>query len=283
MNGTIRGIDETQKVQTFNATLSLCDTYPLLLHEQVSPIVDLMALNNSHFKKLKEFITLQLPSGFPVKIGKLYLYKTYPSNSASLINSLINYNEEIPLYRVITAKVTFGNINALDHPVENVTAIKSPTKMPRDRSVETNLNHKSSGSETSLLSNQSDSAAMSQLALNTTCMVDEVIFKIPSNYKCTNYYGTSSASELTIDRGGSGAAAIASSGGGGRHAHHYGGQPIDDDDILLQLAIQQSLSATSDPNSVGEDDNEANLTAMEVLAGNRQQRGSGRIDCRCFI
>jgi hypothetical protein len=150
--------------------------------------------------------------------------------------------------------------------------------MPRDRSIETNLNHKSSGSETSLLSNQSDSAAMSQLALNTTCMVDEVIFKIPSNYKCTNYYGTSSASELAIDRGGSGAAAIASSGGG-RHAHHYGGQPIDDDDILLQLAIQQSLSGTSDPNSVGEDDNEANLTAMEVLAGNRQQRGSGRIDC----
>lgn len=70
LNGSARSIDETRKVQTFNATLSLCDYYPLLLHEQVSPIVDLMALNNSHFKKLKEFITLQLPSGFPVKIGK---------------------------------------------------------------------------------------------------------------------------------------------------------------------------------------------------------------------
>jgi hypothetical protein len=81
LNGSVRSIDETQKLQSFNATLSLCDTYPLLLHEQVSPIVDLMALNNSHFKKLKEFITLQLPSGFPVKIGKFqtraYVYLKY--------------------------------------------------------------------------------------------------------------------------------------------------------------------------------------------------------------
>ena len=65
-----RKIDENKKVQTFNATLSLCDNYPLSLHEQILPIVDLMALSNSHFKKLKEFITLQLPSGFPCKIGK---------------------------------------------------------------------------------------------------------------------------------------------------------------------------------------------------------------------
>ena len=71
LNGTVRSIDETTKIQTFNATLSLCEKYPLSLHEQVLPIVDLMALNNSHFKKLKEFITLQLPSGFPIKIGKV--------------------------------------------------------------------------------------------------------------------------------------------------------------------------------------------------------------------
>jgi hypothetical protein len=70
LNGTVRAIDETRKTQTFNANLSLSDSYPLNLHEQVLPIVDLMAVNNSHFKKLKEFITLQLPSGFPIKIGK---------------------------------------------------------------------------------------------------------------------------------------------------------------------------------------------------------------------
>ena len=33
------------------------------------PIIDLMAASNAHFKKLKDFITLTLPAGFPVKIG----------------------------------------------------------------------------------------------------------------------------------------------------------------------------------------------------------------------
>jgi len=36
---------------------------------KVLPIIDLMAATNAHFGKLKEFITLQLPAGFPVKIG----------------------------------------------------------------------------------------------------------------------------------------------------------------------------------------------------------------------
>jgi hypothetical protein len=70
-----REIDENKKVQTFNATLSLCDNFPLSLHDQLLPIVDIMALNNSHFKKLKEFITLQLPAGFPIRIGKLWIIK----------------------------------------------------------------------------------------------------------------------------------------------------------------------------------------------------------------
>ena len=38
---------------------------------QVVPIIDLMASSNTHFRKLKDFIALQLPSGFPVKIGRL--------------------------------------------------------------------------------------------------------------------------------------------------------------------------------------------------------------------
>ena len=36
------------------------------------PIIDLMAASNAHFKKLKDFITLTLPAGFPVKIGLLH-------------------------------------------------------------------------------------------------------------------------------------------------------------------------------------------------------------------
>lgn len=38
------------------------------------PIVDLMAISSSHFAKLKDFIQMQLPAGFPVKIGKILIY-----------------------------------------------------------------------------------------------------------------------------------------------------------------------------------------------------------------
>ena len=34
------------------------------------PIVDLLAISNTHFQKLKGFIHMQLPLGIPVKIGK---------------------------------------------------------------------------------------------------------------------------------------------------------------------------------------------------------------------
>ena len=66
-----RPIEQTKKVQKFKAQLWLCENYPLSLPEQVIPIIDLMATHNAHFRKLKDFITLQLPSGFPVKIGLL--------------------------------------------------------------------------------------------------------------------------------------------------------------------------------------------------------------------
>ena len=40
------------------------------LQEQVMPIVDLLTISNTHFQKLKDFIHMQLPSGFLVIIGK---------------------------------------------------------------------------------------------------------------------------------------------------------------------------------------------------------------------
>lgn len=58
------------KLQKFKAHLWLCEDYPLSLPEQILPIIDLMSLSSPHFAKLKDFIQLQLPSGFPVKIGK---------------------------------------------------------------------------------------------------------------------------------------------------------------------------------------------------------------------
>ena len=62
--------DQSTKVQKFKATLWLAGEFPLSLPEQVVPIIDLMAASNAHFRKLKDFITLQLPAGFPVKIGE---------------------------------------------------------------------------------------------------------------------------------------------------------------------------------------------------------------------
>lgn len=49
----------------------LCESHPLSLAEQVVPIIDLMAISNTLFAKLRDFITLRLPPGFPVKIGEL--------------------------------------------------------------------------------------------------------------------------------------------------------------------------------------------------------------------
>lgn len=94
-----RPVDQTTKTQKFRATLWLSENYPLSLQEQVIPIIDLMAVSNAHFRKLKDFITLQLPSGFPVKI-------------------------EIPLFHVLNARITFGNIFGVDSPAPGVSYIR---------------------------------------------------------------------------------------------------------------------------------------------------------------
>ncbi|XP_018006563.1 ankyrin repeat domain-containing protein 13D [Hyalella azteca] len=94
----------TTKLQKFKAVLWLAEEYPLRLQEQVMPIVDLMALSSTHFAKLQHFIQMQLPSGFPVKI-------------------------EIPLFHVLTARITFGNIFGLDSGVEGVTSIAEPDRL----------------------------------------------------------------------------------------------------------------------------------------------------------
>jgi hypothetical protein len=91
--------EEHKKGQKFKAQLWLCEDYPLSLQEQIMPIVDLLAISNTHFQKLKDFIHMQLPSGFPVKI-------------------------EIPLFHLINARITFSNIQALDESVRGVTSIR---------------------------------------------------------------------------------------------------------------------------------------------------------------
>ncbi|XP_050535710.1 ankyrin repeat domain-containing protein 13D isoform X2 [Daktulosphaira vitifoliae] len=99
-----RPIEQTTKVTKIKANLWLCEDYPLSLKEQIMPIVDLMAITSSHFAKLKDFIEMQLPSGFPVKI-------------------------EIPLYHISNAQITFGNLYAADKSVEGIQILDSDGKM----------------------------------------------------------------------------------------------------------------------------------------------------------
>ncbi|KAG8195274.1 hypothetical protein JTE90_028425 [Oedothorax gibbosus] len=87
------------KIQKFKGTIWLCEDYPLSLQEQLIPIIDLMAISNRHFAKLRDFIMHQLPAGFPIKM-------------------------EVPIFRVLHAKVSFGNVFALDSPVQHVSPYK---------------------------------------------------------------------------------------------------------------------------------------------------------------
>ena len=62
-------VELTRKLQKFNLKLWLAEEAELSLQKQIVPIVDLMAqINTTHFRKLKDLITLQMPAGFPMKI-----------------------------------------------------------------------------------------------------------------------------------------------------------------------------------------------------------------------
>lgn len=90
------------RTQKFKGTLWMCEDFPLSLVEQVTPIIDLMARTSSHFAHLRDFITLQFPPGFPVKI-------------------------EIPLFHVLNARITFGNVNTCSTAEESSPPTPSGT------------------------------------------------------------------------------------------------------------------------------------------------------------
>ncbi|XP_041084202.1 ankyrin repeat domain-containing protein 13A-like [Polyodon spathula] len=100
-----RPIELTIRTQKFKATLWMSEEHPLSLVEQVTPIIDLMARTSSHFARLKDFVTLKFPPGFPVKI-------------------------EIPLFHVLSARITFGNVNkcSTGEPSESKPSTPSPTE-----------------------------------------------------------------------------------------------------------------------------------------------------------
>ncbi|XP_034477262.1 ankyrin repeat domain-containing protein 13D isoform X2 [Drosophila innubila] len=108
------------KVQRFKANLWLAEEHPIRLQEQVLPILDLMStMASPHVSKLKDFITMQLPAGFPVKV-------------------------EIPLFHVLNACITFGNVFAMTTSVDHVSTLQEQDRV--------------------------------------TCLVDDRCFDIPSHY-----------------------------------------------------------------------------------------------------
>ncbi|XP_052411804.1 ankyrin repeat domain-containing protein 13A isoform X1 [Carassius gibelio] len=99
-----RPIELTIRTQKFKGTLWMSEEHPLSLVEQVTPIIDLMARTSTHFARLRDFINLRFPPGFPVKI-------------------------EIPLFHVLNARITFGNVNkcSTDEPLESNQSASTPT------------------------------------------------------------------------------------------------------------------------------------------------------------
>nr|XP_057927674.1 ankyrin repeat domain-containing protein 13A [Doryrhamphus excisus] len=108
-----RPIELSIRTQKFKGTLWMSEEHPLSLVEQVTPIIDLMARTSSHFARLRDFVTLKFPPGFPIKI-------------------------EIPLFHVLNARITFGNVNKCSTEEEaNITpaATPSPTGDDKEASV----------------------------------------------------------------------------------------------------------------------------------------------------
>uniref|UniRef100_A0A8B9IA15 Ankyrin repeat domain 13B n=1 Tax=Anser brachyrhynchus TaxID=132585 RepID=A0A8B9IA15_9AVES len=133
-----RPMELTTKTQKFKAKLWLCEDHPLSLCEQVAPIIDLMAISNALFAKLRDFITLRLPPGFPVKI-------------------------EIPIFHILNARITFGNLNGCDEPVSS-------------------LRHSPSSEAPSPSSDSSSVSSSSSLTSCRVCEMDPALFEVPRGY-----------------------------------------------------------------------------------------------------
>lgn len=93
----------------------------------MTPIIDLMAISNAHFAKLRDFITLRLPPGFPVKIGERVgggssrvPGSPHPLGVAAGLAQAARLLTEIPLFHVLNARITFSNLCGWDEPLSSV-------------------------------------------------------------------------------------------------------------------------------------------------------------------
>ncbi|VDK21279.1 unnamed protein product [Taenia asiatica] len=134
----------TAKLKTYKAHLWLCEDYPLSLKDQVLPIVELMAEYNPFFHKLEEFLTKKLPPGFPMRV-------------------------EIPLYHILNACVTFGNLYGGDAPAYGVVC---------DRTATPSTNT----SAEPLVGGSGSSGSVANRIEPTSCVVEDCVFDIGRGY-----------------------------------------------------------------------------------------------------
>jgi len=78
-----RPLSAQTSTRNLKATLWMSNSFPLFV-EQLFPLMEIMSPSNEHFARLRDFIDLKLPRGFPIKI-------------------------EIPLFGILTARITFQN------------------------------------------------------------------------------------------------------------------------------------------------------------------------------
>ncbi|VUZ44933.1 unnamed protein product [Hymenolepis diminuta] len=134
----------TAKLKTYKAHVWLCEDYPLSLKDQVLPIVELMAEYNPFFHKLEEFLTKKIPHGFPMRV-------------------------EIPLYHILNACVTFGNLYGGDAPAYGVICDRTAASSPSNTSGESLVGHSGHG-------------AAHHKVEPASCVVEDCVFDVGRGY-----------------------------------------------------------------------------------------------------